>query len=116
MKNLLRYIVGIIVSIVVMACSGGFNQNNANELLQKENLTAEDYSKLIELYDVGMDDAIKASSLNPEEITPAIHEEMLTIYAIGMRLSKDESNLDEFQKQEFERINKKGTEKFEENK
>lgn len=112
MINFFKYIAVCIFAFSVCACSSGFNQQKASQLLQQENLSEEDYSTLLKLYDAGMDDAIDAAGKKDDEISPALRNEMLTIFEIGMRLSKDEDKLSDAQKNEFDRINKKGTDSF----
>lgn len=110
MKKIIRNILSAAIGILVFAaCISGFDQKEANELLRTENLTTEQYDRLLDLYDEGMDDAIEAAGKKDDEISQQLRDEMLTIFAIGMRLSKDETKLPEYQKSEFERINKKGT-------
>lgn len=109
----MKYLYKIIISLSLLifaACSSGFNSKKAHTLLEKENLTTEDYSDLLEIYENGVDDAIKFSQDNSKELTSDQKEEMVLIFAIGMRLSKDDIKLTEEQRKEFERINLKGTE------
>lgn len=93
----------------MMACTSGFDQSKADEILGKESLTPKEYSELIKLYETGMDDAIEFSQKEAQELSEENRKEVMTIFAIGMRLSKDEENLSESQKADFERINQKGT-------
>lgn len=101
----------IFISLFIFAaCSSGFDSKKAQALLEKQELTTEDYSELLKIYDYGFDDAIKFSQDNSKELSAEQKEEMMLIFAIGMRLSKDDKNLTEKQRKEFERINLKGTE------
>lgn len=109
MKILLSNIATLALALLLAACSSGFNQEKANELLQKETVTAEEYDELLQLYETGMDDAIEFSKKEDKSLSEQQRNEVLTVFAIGMRLSKDEANLSEKQKGEFELINKKGT-------
>lgn len=112
MKKLLQNIAGICMLALLTCCASGFDQKKADEILGKDNLSSEDYTELIDIYETGMDDAIGFSKKKPEELTADEQKEVLTVFAIGMRLSKEESNLDEQQTKQFERINKIGTEEL----
>lgn len=96
--------------LILISCTSGFNSKKATSLLEKDNLTTEDYSELLKIYENGFDDAIRFSQDNSKELTTEQKEEMKLIFAIGMRLSKDDVKLTEEQRKEFERINLKGTE------
>lgn len=112
MKKLLLYIATMWLSCLLTGCSSGFNQDKADEMLGKSVLTSEEYSELIDIYEKGMDDAIEFSKKKAEDLSKQEQKEVLTVFAIGMRLSKDESHLNATQVKEFERINKKGTEEL----
>lgn len=113
MKILLKILFILFFSLSV-ACSSGFNSKKAGELLEKETLTTEDYTEMLRLYENGIDDAIKFSKESPTKLDATQKEEMMLIFAIGMRLSKDDVNLTEQQRKDFERINLKGTEETQE--
>ncbi|MEZ3551489.1 hypothetical protein [Cupriavidus metallidurans] len=110
MKKLIPIISAVIVFLA--ACASGFNQNKAEELLEKNSLDSDDYNELIQLYDDGMADAIEFSKKEAKDLSESERNEVLTVFAIGMRLSKDEDKLSESQKKEFERINQKGTDEL----
>ena len=93
-----------------MACTSSFDAEKAQSLLEKEQLSSDEYSELLEIYENGFDDAIKFSKDTDSPLSEKQKEEMLLIYAIGMRLSKDDASLSDKQRKEFERINLKGTE------
>lgn len=113
MKRIISYIASVIVSLTFLllmtTCGSGFDQAKASELLQKTSISSEEYDELLLLYETGMDDAIVFSKKEDKSLSEKDREEVLTVFAIGMRLSKDESNLTDAQKREFERINKIGT-------
>lgn len=109
MKKYISYIAGVAFLFSLMACSSGFNQKQADELMEKENLTAEDYSALLDLYNEGMDDAIEFSKKEPDKLSEADRQEVLTVFAIGMRLNREQSNLSPSQQEELESLNQKGT-------
>lgn len=109
MKHLSKIIISLSIFLLA-ACSSGFDSKKAHELLEKEKLTTENYSELLEIYENGFDDAIKFSKDTSKELNADQKEEMMLIFAIGMRLSKDDPNLTEQQRKDFERINLKGTE------
>lgn len=110
MKRILLHIASVAFLVMMAACGSGFNQNKATELLHKQTITPEEYDELLQLYETGMNDAIEFSKKEDKSMSEKDRNEVLTVFAIGMRLSKDESNLSVKQKKEFELINKKGTE------
>ncbi len=109
----MKYLPRIIVSfslLLICSCSSGFDSKKANQLLEKENLTTEDYTEMIQIYENGLDDAIRFSQENPGQLSTKQKEEFMLVFAIGMRLSKDDAKLTEEQRKELERINLKGKE------
>lgn len=115
MKHLSKIIISLSLFLLA-ACSSGFDSKKAHALLEKENLSTEDYSQLLDIYENGFDDAIRFSQDTSKELSSEQKEEMMLIFAIGMRLSKEDKNLTEEQRKEFERINLKGTEEASESK
>ncbi len=109
----MKYLPHIIVSfflLIVCSCSSNFDAKKANKLLEKQELTTEDYSEMLSIYESGIEDAIKFSQENPQDLSAKQKEEIMLVFAIGTRLSKDDINLTEEQRKEFERINLKGLE------
>lgn len=94
----------------MLSCSSGFNNKKAQSLIEKQNLTTEEYSEMIEIYESGIDDAIRFSKESSSGLNANQKEEMMLVFAIGMRLSKEEDNLTDQQRKEFERITLKGSE------
>ncbi len=115
MKRILLHIASVAFCVMMAACGSGFNQNKATELLHKQTFTHEEYDELLHLYETGMNDAIEFSKKDDKSLSEKDRNEVLTVFAIGMRLSKDESNLSAKQKEEFELINKKGTDAIKNN-
>lgn len=112
MKKIVSYIAGAAVALVMAACSSGFDNKKATELLEKPTLTAEEYTELINLYETGMNDAIDFSQKDKDKLSQEEQEEVMTFFAIGIRLSKDEKSLTSEQIKEIERINNLGNEKL----
>lgn len=111
----MKYLIRIILScglLLLCSCASGFDSKKANQLLEKQKLTAEDYTEMIEIYENGIDDAIRFSQESSQQLNANQKEEMMLVFAIGMRLSKDDVNLTEEQRQEFERINLKGKDQY----
>lgn len=79
-------------------------------LLNKSEITEEEYSDLIKIYEIGMDDTLEFASEGNDKLSEKQREEIITMFAIGKRLIMDEDKLTENQVKEFERITKKGTE------
>lgn len=99
-----------LVILFVTSCSSGFDNKKAQSLIEKQSLSSEEYSEMLEIYESGIDDALKFSKETPTKLNASQKEEMMLIFAIGMRLSKDEDKLSEVQRKEFERITLKGSE------
>ncbi|MDE6143029.1 MAG: hypothetical protein K2F94_03010 [Muribaculaceae bacterium] len=59
-----------------------------------------------------MDDAISFSKKDEKSLSEKDRKEVLTVFAIGMRLNKDKDKLNEQQMSEFNRINQKGNDEF----
>jgi hypothetical protein len=110
--HILTILIAIIISVTLMACTNGFNQEKAETLLNREKLTSSDYDELIELYSIGVDDAIRLSKEKAEELTENDRKEFITLFQIGQRLSQDKDNLSDSQQKEIEEISKKGSEEF----
>ena len=99
-----------IILVFLASCASGFDVKRATTLLEKRPLTEKDITEMLEIYENGIDDAISYSQKNPNELSKNQREEIKLIFAIGMRLSKEESNMTSSQRSEFQRINLKGTE------
>lgn len=112
MEKISKYIICSILFFLAVACNGGFNNNEANELLTKTALSSDDYDRLLELYEMSIDDAIRFSRMDAEKMTETDREEVITMFAIGQRLVSDESNLSSPQKKLLKRINEKGKEEL----
>ena len=78
-------------------------------LLNKSEMTEEEYSELIKIYEIGIDDTLKFASEGNDNLSEKQREEIITMFAIGKRLIMDEDKLTDKQVKEFERITKKGT-------
>ncbi len=99
--------------IFLSACGSGFNTDETKSLLEKKSLTTEDISRLLEIYEDGIDDAIEFSKMDNDKLSANQREEVMLIFGVGMRLSKEEGNMTPAQRSEFDRINLKGTEEIE---
>lgn len=110
MKKVLSYIAGVALAISFAACSqsSSFNQEKALELMEKPTLTSEEYNQLIDLYETGMKDALEFAKKDKDKLTEQEQEEVMTFFAIGVRLTKEESNLSEEQRKKFDKINSEG--------
>lgn len=93
-------------------CTRGFNREKAEDILQNQEITEEQYDILLQLYEYGIDDAIKFSQGDQENLTEDDREEIITVFAIGKRLAIDEDKLTPSQLQKFTEINHKGTEEL----
>ncbi len=109
MKHLPKLLCSLLI-LIIASCSSGFDSKKAHALIEKETLTTEEYSEMIQIYENGIDDALRFSKESSKGLSADQKEEMMLIFAIGMRLSKDEGNLTPEQRKEFERITLKGTE------
>ena len=112
MKKILFYISSFVLSFAFIACNSGFNQKEAEEILQKSELSATDYDNLLHMYESALDDAIRFSKMEAEEMSEKDREEVLLMFAMGKRLVMDEDNLSDSQKEELTRINTKGKEEL----
>ncbi len=93
-------------------CSQGFNRSKAEDILQKQQISEEEYDVLIQQYEYGMDDAIRFSQKDQSRLSENEREEIITMFAIGKRLALDEDKLTKSQLDEFTRITHKGTEQL----
>lgn len=100
------------VLIFLSACGTGFNTDETKSLLEKKSLTTEDISRLLEIYEDGISDAIEFSKMDNDKLSAKQREEVMLIFGVGMRLSKEEGNMTPVQKTEFDRITRKGTEEI----
>ena len=112
MKKALSYIALMAISFVLAACSAGFDISKAENIINKTEISEEEYSELISLYEIGMDDAISFSKKDEKSLSEKDRKEVLTVFAIGMRLNKDKDKLNEQQMSEFNRINQKGNDEL----
>ena len=98
--------------LFLSACGNGFNTEETKTLLEKKTLTTDDISRLLDIYEDGISDAIEFSKMDNDKLSAKQREEVMLIFGVGMRLSKEEGNMTSAQKTEFERINRKGTEEI----
>lgn len=110
MKKIMTMATWLLAAILSFSCSHGFETEKVEALLEKTQLTSDDYNVLLEYYDEGMDDVIGFSAKDPGKMTEKERQEVLTLYEIGKRLAMDEQHLDASQLAEFERITQKGKE------
>ena len=103
------YLILVSISLAFAACSSKFDCDKANMLLNKSEMTEEEYSELIKIYEIGIDDTLKFASEGNDNLSEKQREEIITKFAIGKRLIMDEDKLTDKQVKEFERITKKGT-------
>lgn len=116
MKKILISIITLVVACCVTACHKSFDKDDARTLLQKETLTGEEYDRLIELYSEGMDKMLEAAEQDPKDISPEKQDDIVVIFKIGTRLSKDEPNLTDEQRLQVAGINGRGINKLEKEK
>ena len=93
-------------------CTQGFDRDKVETILQKQEITAEEYDVLLQQYEFGIDDAIKFSKIDRSKLSEDDREEIITMFAIGKRLSIDEDKLSDSRSKEFNRINNKGTQEL----
>lgn len=108
MKKIFLYLHSFILVMALCACGSGFSQDRADSILQKQELTEEDYDNLLLLYESAIDDAIRFSTMKPEDMSEKNRKEVITMFAIGKRLTIEEEQLTESQRNELARINQKG--------
>lgn len=110
----MRKIYAILASALILlsGCGTGFNTDETKSMLEKKSLTTEEISRLLEIYEDGIDDAIKFSKMDNDKLSAKQREEVMLIFGVGMRLSKEEVNMTSSQRSEFDRINQKGTEEI----
>lgn len=112
MKKLFSCLIACLILAATVSCSSGFDQKKAEALLEKTTLTTEDYDEMIKLYSKAIDDAKRFSEKDKDELTDKEREEVMTLFALGIKLSQDEAKLSEAQIKRLEEINKKGQEEF----
>ncbi|MBD5357068.1 MAG: hypothetical protein HDR88_08715 [Bacteroides sp.] len=112
MKNFLINIFILLIAFSLCCCSNGFNRSKAEDILQKQEITEEEYDILLQQYEFGIDDAIKFSQKDQSELSEDNREEIITMFAIGKRLALDEDKLTPTQVNKFTEINHKGTEEL----
>lgn len=112
MKKILFNIVLSLMAVSLWSCSNGFNRDKAEDILQKKEITEEEYDILLEQYEFGINDAISLSQKDQSDLSENDREEIITVFAIGKRLAIDEENLTKKQLERFTEINHKGTEEL----
>lgn len=113
MKKIFSFLCIAVLLFIAVACNNGFDQKKAEELLDKENLTEEEFSELLDIYEIGLNDVIGFSKMDHDQISQKDQEEVRTVFAIGMRLNKDMDKLTPQLRSELENINNKGKENLE---
>ena len=103
------YTIILFISLTFISCSSGYDRQKAEAILEKSELTESDYSELLRLYEIGMDDALQFAQKERNDLTEDDREEILSMFEIGKRLMIDEDKLSPEQVKEFERITQKGT-------
>lgn len=116
MKKILISIITLVMVCSLAACHKSFDKDDARTLLQKETLTGEEYDRLIELYGEGMDNMLEIAQQDSKDITPDKQDDIVVIFKIGTRLSKDEANLTDEQRRQVAGINGRGINKLEKEK
>lgn len=112
MKRIMLNIAAVVLLFSLTCCARGFNRDKAEDILQNQEISQEDYDILLEQYEYCIDDAIELSKKDNSEISADDREELITMFAIGKRLAIDEDKLTAEQQKEFSRINHKGTEQL----
>lgn len=112
MKRILINIAALVIMISLAGCSRGFSRDKAEDILQNKEITEEEYDVLLEQYEYGINDAIKFSQGDQENLSEDNREEIITVFAIGKRLAIDEDKLTPTQLKKFTEINHKGTEEL----
>ncbi len=107
MKKILFSIFAFFV-LLIASCSPGFDHASAESLLQKETLSEEDYSEMLRLYDKSVDDAIEYSKEDQDRLSRDQIKEVMLMFELGSRMSKDYERLTDTQREQFEEINNKG--------
>lgn len=109
MKKIL-YILFVVISSGLFACSSGFNADEVSDILHKSEISEKEYSRLLEYYEICMDDAIKLAENDKDSLSKKEQEKLFMLFSIGKRLALDEERLTSEQNKEYDRITKKGTE------
>lgn len=99
-----------VMLLSLTCCAQGFNRTKAEDILQKQAISEEEYDVLLEQYEFGIDDAIRFARQEQHQLSEDEREEIITMFAIGKRLSIDEDKLTPSQLDKFNDINHKGTE------
>lgn len=107
------YTIFYILSLLFVACSQSFDNKRADEILLKSEISEAEYSELLKLYEIGMDDSLEIAKKGNPSISKSQREEMLTMFAIAKRLVVDRDKLTDSQVIEFDRITNKGKEGLE---
>lgn len=113
MKKIFSFLCVAAFLLIAVACEKGFDQDKAEDLLRKENLSEEEFSELLDIYETGLNDVIGFSKMNHDQISQKDQEEVRVVFAIGMRLNRDMEKLTPEQCVELENINNKGKENLE---
>lgn len=112
MKRIILNIAALVMMFSFSCCTRGFNRNKAEDILQSQEITEEQYDILLEQYEYGINDAIKFSQEKQDNLSENDREEIIAVFAIGKRLSIDEDKLTPAQLQKFTDINHLGTEQL----
>lgn len=111
MKKFL-HILTLLTAVLFSACSSGFDAEKAEQLLQKQSLSEEEYTELIKLYEKGIDKTLDIAGKEDNNISEKDRNDIIVMFAVARRLTIDADKLSEAQQQEFDRITKKGTEEL----
>lgn len=107
------YCIVYILSMLFLACSPNFDHKRADEILLKSEISEAEYSELLKLYEIGMDDSLKIAKEEDQDISKSQRDEMITMFAIAKRLMIDRDKLTDSQVRDFDRITNKGKEGLE---
>lgn len=107
------YIFSLVLATIFLSCSPKFDNERAEELLLKSQISENEYDELLKLYETGMDDSLEIAMNGNSDISKKEREEIITMFAIAKRLMADQDKLTPEQAREFERITNKGTEGLE---
>ena len=102
----------LVMMFSLACCSNGFSREKAEDILQNQEITKEQYDVLLQQYEYGINDAIKFSKERQDNLSEDDREEIMTVFAIGKRLAVDEDKLTPEQLQKFTDINHMGTEQL----
>lgn len=109
-----RYIIFILLALVLLvagSCSG-FNCEVAESLLKSEQLSEDEYDTMLDLYEISLKDAVAISKKSSDDFSHDDKREMVLMFELGSRLSKDLRELSSSQKERYENIIRIGANEF----